>query len=332
LRGPEFDFWRAVLRREIAAPIILLFLGTLAGIIFNPYFPQNIIFYFSHYFRILYTGFQHEVLVGVEWDPSDFSFLMDNAFILFVLGVVSGALFIYGIFGAKDKAFKKISEDQIVKIFTLSFIFSAFFVWTIEARRNIEYLVPFGVLFFAFLNNLNAEILKNPRAIFVLIFGKKELLGKFIVGMFVAVQILRAGFEISLVRACFADSYRLQKYRPAAEWLKTNSAPGEIVFNDNWSTFPMLFYWNTKNYYIFGEDPMAFWSYNKELYRAYADVVYKQKKENLAEIIRDKFHAKYVLVDMGSRQLDENLKHDGQFTPVYWDREVKIYAVKAQAD
>ncbi len=54
--------------------------------------------------------------------------------------------------------------------------------------------------------------------------------------------------------------------RAAAEWLKNNSRPGEIVFHVNWGQFPELFYWNQHNRYIGGMDPIFQYAYDKGLY------------------------------------------------------------------
>jgi len=325
--GGKFNFWRVMLRREMVLPVIFVSLGTALGLVFNPYFPENIVFYFTQYFRIFYTGYQNEVLVGNEWYPSGAGFLFGGALPVFILGASAIGVFVYGIFrrSRSENRGAIINKDEVMKIFMLAFIFGAFLIWTIQSRRNIEYLVPFGIIFFAFLNNFNADFFQRPKEIFSAIFGKRKFFGQAVVVIFVSVYILRALLDINGVRADFKSGYPLEKYRPAAAWLKQNTAPGEIIFHDNWSTFPMLFYWNDQNYYIFGEDPTAFWAFDRDLYRAYSDIIYKHKTENLGAAIRGKFNSKYVLLDMQNRPFDEALKSDKDFKLVYWDKEVKIY-------
>ncbi len=61
-------------------------------------------------------------------------------------------------------------------------------------------------------------------------------------------------------------SYSPYRFEAAAEWLEAHSAPGEIVFHSHWDLFPDLFFWNTKNRYIGGMDPIFQYAYDPALY------------------------------------------------------------------
>lgn len=56
---------------------------------------------------------------------------------------------------------------------------------------------------------------------------------------------------------------RLQQ---AATWLKMNSGPGEVVFHPFWPMFGELFYWNQRNRYLGGMDPIFQYTYDSGLY------------------------------------------------------------------
>ena len=306
-------------------PLVAMFFGALAGLLFNPYFPANIKFYLLQYGRIFYTGFQNEVRVGNEWYPPSMDFLLTYGFLLWIIGIFSILIFLYGIMRNKSP---RARIDYVAETFAILFIFGAFLVWTIQSSRNIEYLVPFGVLFFAFLNNFNREVIKKPGEIFEFIFGKQKTFAAVILIFLAAVMAVHGLYSVYNVRNSFAQGAPLQKYKPAAEWLATNAPAGGIIFHDRWDTFPNLFYWNTRNYYIFGADPTSFWAYDRDLYRTYNEIIFAEKKEGLAEIIRQKFNGEYVFLDMQTRAFDENLKKDRRFKLVYWDWEAKIYKVE----
>ncbi len=82
-----------------------------------------------------------------------------------------------------------------------------------------------------------------------------------------AVSILACGFGYAtiLFLTCAAQLTELQKSvrcgydlpatQRAMTWLKANSAPGSVVFTDDWDIFPLHFYHNHHNYYIVGLDP-----------------------------------------------------------------------------
>ena len=59
------------------------------------------------------------------------------------------------------------------------------------------------------------------------------------------------------------DPYRFQA---AAAAIAEDSQPGDIVYNVDWGYFPELFFWNTKNYYVSGLDPIFLYAYNPNLY------------------------------------------------------------------
>lgn len=61
-------------------------------------------------------------------------------------------------------------------------------------------------------------------------------------------------------------SYSPYRFKAAAEWIEAHSGPGEIVFHAHWDLFPDLFFWNTKNRYIGGMDPIFQYAYDPALY------------------------------------------------------------------
>ena len=63
-----------------------------------------------------------------------------------------------------------------------------------------------------------------------------------------------------------ALGWDVNQAEPAARWLGANSNPGDVVFNFRWSYFPELFFWNTKNVYTSGMDPIFQYAFDPQLY------------------------------------------------------------------
>jgi hypothetical protein len=62
------------------------------------------------------------------------------------------------------------------------------------------------------------------------------------------------------------DTKELNQYQQTAEFIKENSTNRKLIFFTNWSYFPRLFYYNQKNRYITGFDPVFAYNYDKEKY------------------------------------------------------------------
>lgn len=82
--------------------------------------------------------------------------------------------------------------------------------------------------------------------------------------LIIGVMAARAGLEHS--GKMQTATYPADRFRGAAEWVAGDSSPGEIVFHAHWDVFPDLFFWNTKNRYIGGMDPIFQYAFDPGLY------------------------------------------------------------------
>jgi len=133
------------------------------------------------------------------------------------------------------------------------------------------------------------------------------------------------------------------KLKEAALWLKNNSDPGDIVFNLHWSDFSPLFFWNQKNYYVGGLDPIFQYSYNPELYWKFhylsADLVAEktcgaiacaeEMLEDTYEVLVRNFNAKYiVLTKQQNPSVNSFLESDARFEKKLDTKREAIYLIK----
>ena len=177
-----------------------------------------------------------------------------------------------------------------------------FFILTIfVARRAHDFWIPFGTIFIALVYTSlmqYSNILKNVRVL--------------------ATVAMLCVFSFLIIYTPWRNSISLEeraippdKFREAALWLKENSQPGEIVFNVRWSDFPMLFFWNDKNYYIGGMDPIFQYAFDPKLYWKFhylsadevtkftcpAPACTKDMLEDTYAVLKNDFKAKYVFLE-----------------------------------
>ncbi len=130
--------------------------------------------------------------------------------------------------------------------------------------------------------------------------------------------------------------------RTASLWLKDHSRPGDTVFHTSWDSFPMLFFWNDRDYYINGADPIFEYAYNPKLYfenffLAVGGKPYTcpalpctpQDGKSLYEAIAGDFRAKYVMVELDRNAgFAANLAADPHFEKVFATENELVYRVK----
>lgn len=215
-----------------------------------------------------------------------------------------------------------LKTNQNVGIWSSGVISIIFFILTLTtARRSHDIWIPFGIIFIA--------LVLTP----ILKFNKKNNLYYttiFITGLVTIFLTIYTPYKNNI--SLKENAIEPNKFKEASLWLKDNSQTGDIVFNVRWSDFPMLFYWNQKNYYIGGMDPIFQYSYNPSLYWEFhyisADEVTKNTcpatactKEMLVDtysILKNDFKAKYVFLE---KQRNPLFYYYLENTPQYYKKE-----------
>ncbi len=122
------------------------------------------------------------------------------------------------------------------------------------------------------------------------------------------------------VQSWCEGNYDLPAIQRVMEFVKERSQPGDIVFTDDWDIFPVYFYFNDKNRYVAGLDPMFSYERDPELWERYKLLtrgqaplttnvklprrdeqgrveMLEQKITVPLEDIRDRYHARFIVVD-----------------------------------
>lgn len=135
--------------------------------------------------------------------------------------------------------------------------------WALFACMSIAYALGIG-------RGAEEEALPKP----ALAFGT-------VLALFAAVFLIGRSFYSGNVsiNALGRNIYRLED---AMAWLKQNSQEGDIVFHAGWPLFGEVFFWNTKNRYITGMDPIFLYAKDRALFYKFTGIEVDKTIEQVA--------------------------------------------------
>lgn len=281
-------------------------IGVVAGLIINPYFPNNLIFTYHHLLPKLLDP--TSVSVGNEWYPYDTDQLLGNS-LPALIAFVSGT-FALGMAGRK--------MDLRT---TLSFLITLLFgLMLFKARRFVEYFPPFALIFSAF-----AWAPFFPVGRKTVVADSKLLANLHIILLVVAVS---AGIIKSIpeTQGSISNSKPYDLYAGASAWLVENTPSGERVFQTDWDDFPRLFFYNTHNTYLAGLDPTYLQLYDRDLYDVWVSIT-QGEVEQPSQIIWERFSARYVHTDLNHGNFLREAANDPNMIEVYRDDQAVIFEV-----
>jgi hypothetical protein len=282
--------------------------GIVAGLLINPYFPENIWLFVDHF--KMKIGAEYEVDVGMEWYPYESWYLVASSAVAWA-AQLAGWL-----------AMRPEKRENRARIVTL-FLFSTFLlVVTMKSRRFIEYWPPMALVFAAW---SLAPWLRDFRPA---AYGElwQRLLARGAVCAVAAVVLIAAGQAVWITRESVKGIWDEPRYAPAARWLAANSPPGSMVFNTDWDDFPMLFHYNTSNVYASGLDPTYLLHADPELSKLYEDITLGRIPDP-GPLIRDRFGARYAFTDSGHTTFVRQATEGGGMRIVWEDEYALVLEV-----
>ncbi|HCM45386.1 MAG: hypothetical protein UV92_C0024G0003 [Parcubacteria group bacterium GW2011_GWA1_43_27] len=291
--------------------------GIVVALIINPYFPTNLV-YLKQIFGMALTPYHTFVGIGGEWYPLAPFDLPENLSYPLLVWLLSTLVAVF----TWHKQTKLSRSSWLIAVL--------FLVYTLKARRQTEYFVPWMVISSglclrdAGLGNLTLAYLKNKFASWIpkWVMKKYVLVTLLVYAIMVVPWGLSHGFR--LAKAALANKYSYNTMLGAANWLKQNSPSGTIVFQSDWSMFPMLFYHNSQNYYLTGLDQTFMYEYDKEKYRQWERVV-KGEARAIYKIAHDSFGASYLLLEKRTPAMLFWANRDNRLNRVYEDSEAIVY-------
>jgi hypothetical protein len=301
-------------------------IGIILGHIINPYFPENLYFEWLHIVRIGFLGFRDAIAVGAEWYPYDpFELLAVTAttFLALVIGAVCFFVALMRRRGAGSALPRERARDTLTLLFFTLFALAV----TLRSKRNVEYFVPFAVLFSV-----------SALDLFIKARGWLELrtsrplvgrIGTLTIGAYLGLVLaLLAYRDLNGVRRDFINGVSSEKYAGLAAWLVKNTAPGALVFHNDWDDFPYFFQHNTHNRWLVGLDPAFMYVKDPKLFDDWVKITQAKITDRLAERIKNDFGAEYVFLDKDHVSLRAAVNSDRRIKLLYSDDEGAVYKVE----
>jgi hypothetical protein len=323
-------------RRFEWRPLVWLLPGILAGLVINPYFPQNLHLYYEHArLKLTLEGFNTKV--GGEWYPYDSWEFLGNSLVACIAMVVG--------YIALDPA----DRERSHRSFFFAFLSTALLIMIARWKRMAEYWPPFAVMFAAFslqpwLEGARSAVTRLPTDVieelepfldrFTVVKttdddGLREWLkriGFAFVSLLLCVVLF---FNLRAVRKEIGQSESHEYFHRGAEWLVQHVPAGHIIFNTDWDDFPRLFYYDSVHSYVSGLDPSYLYERDPDLSRLYERITLGQENDP-GPLIRDRFGATYVFSDNEHNDFFDKARESGWFEIVYEDEECTIMRIRDQ--
>jgi len=297
-------------RRLEYRPFLWTVGGVLAGLLINPYFPNNLIFTYHHLLPKLLDP--TSLSVGNEWFPYDTGQLLNNS--LPSLIAFACAVLALGLTGKRIDL-----RTTLALLSTLLFGYMLF-----KARRFIEYFPAFALIFTAFAWE---PLLKRDTARSEIRVGVPSFLKvNFGVILLILGVAWGIGKSIPATQGSISGSKPYDLYQGAAAWLVQNTPEGSLIFQTDWDDFPRLFFYDTHNVYLAGLDPSYFQIYNPDLYDLWVSIT-RGAVYHPSAFIRDKFGAEYIHTDLDHGGFLDQAANDPGLVQVYRDTQAVIFKV-----
>jgi hypothetical protein len=318
-------------------PLVWVGLGSVLGLIINPYFPHNLYLFYEHA-RVKITATDFATKVGQEWYPYDTREFMVNCYVALVAMLIGYLAF--------DGSDRKRSQRPLYFLILSTLLL----LMTARWKRFAEYFPPFAILFVAF----TLENFWRGRAVFTRLpeFVMEDLqpfldrqepaatakeirseeTWKYLKVGFVAFALLLAlGANVYRTARDIRESDPRDYYAKGAAWMRANVPPGELVFNTDWDDFPRLFYYDPTHVYTSGLDPTYLLDKNPDLSRLY-DRITTGEEEDPGPLIRDRFGTRWIFSD-NTKDHDgfyDNALRSGWFDRVYEDGDCSVLHIRDQ--
>jgi hypothetical protein len=304
-------------------------LGLAAGLVINPFFPENLSFYWEQIVQIAVVGRRDPgVLIGVEWYPSEFASIFRSTASVFLPIIAALAILAAAVWSNQAaRAGSAPSAERRKDVVFVSALAGIFLFMTLRQSRHLEYLVPITLLVGALLAETSLAAI-DVRAILV---RMRARLGSLAAPCIIAFSVFVGLFGAHAAwqsKRMYAERHPWTRFEGAGAWLRGHVPSGETVFHQRWDDFPQLWYRAPDQHYIGGLDALFSYREDPARYWLWRDISDGRRRLDLAESIEKEFGARYVLLRMEPGPLRSLIKKDPSFERVYADTDAEIWRIK----
>ncbi|HEX2268060.1 MAG TPA: hypothetical protein VHH35_00910 [Pyrinomonadaceae bacterium] len=330
-------FWVLVIawteRRFEWRPLLWVTLGCTAGMVINPYFPQNFQQLYQH-ITIKMTVSDFDTKVGQEWYPYNSWEFLGNSAVACIAMLVG-----YVMFEPSER--RRGHYPMFLLLFS-----TALMIMTARWKRIAEYWPPFAVMFAAFslqpwlqgfrpyLTRLPPDVLDELKPFLDLDPTQEKTdwrewartIGAAVVAVMLGFVLY---FNLTQTMTDIAASKPHDFFQRGASWMRANIPPGQLIFNTDWDDYPRLYYYDPTHPYVSGLDPNYLYDKNPPLSRLYDRIGLGQERDP-GPLIRDRFGARYVFSDNSHPDFFDHARLSGWFDIIYEDEECTIMYIRDQ--
>lgn len=320
--------WRNSLLLPLAA-----ILGSFTGLVANPFFPDNLIFYWYQTVHAALLNYGQVINVGVEWHSYNLPLLVPQNAAPVVMLCTVAALALFVKIWSDDKDLRKKGEQLMntrswqAKIILTGVLTGFFLLMAVRSQRHIEYFVPFAFLFSAlWLDYLRRHY--DLKRLVSLSFSGNLFYAKF-VGVVLALFFLAFSIRDSVM---VFDSFHSEepdhgwdKFEKVSDWMNGHLPAGSIVYHGCWADFPPLFYHAPQFEYIAGLDPTFLYLKDPAMFVEWR-AVSLGRVHDVSGVMRS-YGSKYILVSSAQDSLEEAVESDRDLRLVYQDEGVKLFTI-----
>lgn len=304
-----------------------VFLGLGCGLVFNPFFPQNLFFYWEQIVRVAVIGNGASgVLVGQEWSPTDPVSLLAENFLVFLPLLAVTALTALTVRRGQPIRAEAVPAERRRDILSLGALALILLLMTVRQSRHKEYFLPL-LLAASALAGDSAFAAIDVRELATRVKARCGRAWRPIVGAILLALALFAGFEAMVSQQLYARRLPWTRFAEAGAWMRAHLPPDAIVFQTGFNDMPYLLYRDDAQRYLIGLDPRFFSDKDIAKYWEWRDISEGRRRVGLAGLIEKDFGARYVFLDRDHEPLSPLIRKDPSFVRVYQDEEAEVWRV-----
>jgi hypothetical protein len=253
--------------------------GFLIGLVVNPFFPNDLSFLNVEIVRHLLIK-PKELVLSSEWAA------LDTAHFLVTIVLPLTLLFFAELVAAAARL--PLDATRLFYfVVTVLLLFGA-----MVSVRVVEYFTPFALITVAI-------TLSRATESWSLLASERTRRAAWGVGLFLCLPAVVMNIKDAIaISASIAEQISPADYASVAAWLSQNSDDGELVVTQ-WDDFPMLFFNDQKNHYLFGLNPVYGFTFDERRFNVH-NLLYQARLGDPEAFLAD-LHARFLVVARADR-------------------------------
>lgn len=283
--------YKSVQFNDFAHMLFYTVLGLAAGLLLHPQ-SQEVLGFLQVQLQVPLGG-KHQIVVGNEWYGYSLQKLYTLSFPLAGFWAIALGYWLKSLKGRIRAVLER--DTELVWLWSTSVFF---FLFTLSSQRFVEFFAPLAAL------TVTTQIFSKKELITLNLL--KELLKTywhFATSVLILLMVVCYSFFTNITHAGkeLLYSQDASLYEKAIKDIQNQSPKNALIFNTQWDQFPQLFYWNQKNYYVVGLDPLFMYEYDEALYWKWRKITDEDSsawnRDTVYLTIKNDFGAKYIFLE-----------------------------------